>query len=361
MAVSAVVNQTSSTRVSKEKREYIARIAEGMGYTPNLTAQVLSGKSSRTIGIFNVNVSQYSLAVLVAQFLRKAADFQYQLLIDTVFRRTEEEYRTDVMNILRRSPDGVIFLGTPPPSVMEMIKIPNVIIPHYNAFADHEGDLYCDLTAGGYMAGLHLLAHGHQKAVYVCTRIQSPVHDKFNGLQRAWLEAGLPEDHLAVIESLHHKESVEERLLRLIRKEGYTCGLMSNDFVAARTLPFLRKNGIRAPEDFAMIGYDGDAFAYLTDPPLSTISQSYDELVTKALELLLERIDKKQAGDKITRLNQVVKPVFFKGRSCGCACDLPPILGWTRDILFLEERFGDRMVTYDDFIHQHKAGTAITP
>lgn len=73
MAVSAVVNRTNSTRVSQEKRAHIARIAEEMGYMPNLTAQVLSGKSSRMVGILNASVRQYSLAVLVAQFLHNAA------------------------------------------------------------------------------------------------------------------------------------------------------------------------------------------------------------------------------------------------------------------------------------------------
>jgi|GEM_PF-1919903 LacI family transcriptional regulator len=360
MAVSAVVNQTSSTRVSKEKREYIARIAEEMGYAPNLTAQVLSGKSSRTIGIFNVNVSQYSLAVLAAQFLRTASDFKYQLLIDTVFQRTEEEYKTDVLHLLRRSPDGVILLGNPPPEVMKIIKIPNVIIQHYNEAVNHGGDLYCDLAAGGYMAGLHLLAHKHRKAVYVCTHVQSQSHDKFSGLQRAWRETGLPDENLAVVESLRHTEPVEGRLLRLIREENYTCALMSNDFAAASALPFLRRNGVRVPEDFALIGYDANAFAYLTDPPLTTISQSYNEISTRALELLIERIEHKQTGSRIPRLNQSVKPVFFKGGSCGCPCEPPPILGWTRDMLFPEERFNDRTVAYDEFIARHRTDSAGT-
>ncbi len=353
--VSMVLNDSKGgMRVSETKRREILSAAREMGYIPNLTAQVLSGKSSRTIAIFNVHVSQYSLAVLSAQFLRNAARCNYQLLIDTAFQRTDEEYRNDVVNMLRRAPDGAIILGTPPPQVMEIVNIPNVIIQHYNEFSSHGGDLYSDLVAGGYMAGLHLLEHKHQKAVYVCTHIQSRTHDKFNGLLQAWREAGLPEENLSIIESLHHPETVEDRLLRLIREEGYTCGLMSNDFVAARALPFLRRNGIRVPEDFALIGYDATAFAYLTDPPLSTISPSHDEVSSEALELLLERIEKKENGGDIPRCNRVIKPVFFQGGSCGCACEPPPILGWSRDMLFLEERFSDRIVSYDDFIVRHK-------
>lgn len=355
MAVSAVVNRTNSTRVSQEKRAHIARIAEEMGYMPNLTAQVLSGKSSRMVGILNASVRQYSLAVLVAQFLHNAARYKYQMLSDLYSQtRTVEEYREEVLNMLRRSPDGVIILGNPPPEVMEIIKIPNVIIQFQNDSTHRNGDLYYDHAAGGYMAGLHLLAHGHRKVVYVCSHIQNPPHDKFNGLQRAWGEAGLPDNHLQVIEAMHCEGTVEDRLLHLIHKEGYTCALMSNDFVAARALPFLRQNGIRVPEDFALIGYDGDAFAYLTDPPLSTISQVSEEICDRALKLLFERIRNKQIDCKEIRLGQSVKPAFFQGGSCGCACDLPPILGWTRDMLFLKERFSDRMIKYDDFINRHK-------
>ena len=150
MAVSAVVNRTNSTRVSQEKRAHIARIAEEMGYMPNLTAQVLSGKSSRMVGILNASVRQYSLAVLVAQFLHNAARYKYQMLSDLYSQtRTVEEYREEVLNMLRRSPDGVIILGNPPPEVMEIIKIPNVIIQFQNDSTHRNGDLYYDHAAGG--------------------------------------------------------------------------------------------------------------------------------------------------------------------------------------------------------------------
>ena len=346
-------------RVSAARRQAIQSAARELGYIPNLTAQVLSGKASRAIALFNANVNQYSLSVLTAQFLHNATKFNYQLLIDTASQRTEEEYCRDVGNMLRRSPDGAIILGHLPPRVLNLFRIPTVIFQHYNQYYNEyehhdDGDLYPDLVAGGYMAGLHLLSHGHRKAVYVCTRIHSKTHDKFTGLRRAWQEAGLPDENLSVIEAMYIQEPVEVPLLSLIRKKGYTCGLMSNDFVAGRALPFLRQNGIRVPEDFALIGYDGAAFAYLTDPPLSTISQSYDRVSAAALELLLERIENKESGCDIHRQHRFIKPTFFQGGSCGCPCKNPPILGWSRDMLFLEESFSDRIVTYEDFIARHK-------
>lgn len=78
------------------------------------------------------------------------------------------------------------------------------------------------------------------------------------------------------------------------------------------------------------------------------------------MELLLDRIDKKLTGDKIIRLNQLVKPSFFRGGSCGCPCARPPILGWSPDMMFLEESFPGRIVSYDDFVKKHKEGAAVT-
>ena len=334
--VSMVLNGSKgSMRISDSKRLEIESVAYELVYIPNLNAQVLSGKASRAIAIFNANVHQYSLSVLTAQFLRNAVKFNYQLLIDTSFRRNDEEYCRDVSNMLRRSPDGAIILGQLPPQAMELIQIPTVTL-QYDTFGKQDGDLYHDRVAGGYMAGLHLLSHGHRKAVYVCTRIHSPTHDKFTGLRQAWQEAGLPDENVIAIEAMRLSEQVESRLLSLIREKGCTCGLMSNDFVAARAMPFLRRNGIRVPEDFALIGYDGNAFAYLTDQPLSTISQSYDRISDAALELLLERIDKNESRSDISRCHRFVKPAFFQGGSCGCLCELPPVLGWSRDMLIFD-------------------------
>ncbi|MEI3004641.1 MAG: LacI family DNA-binding transcriptional regulator [Victivallales bacterium] len=51
MAVSAVMNKTTSTRVSERKRAVIEQIAREMGYRSNVVARTLRGGQSRMIGI----------------------------------------------------------------------------------------------------------------------------------------------------------------------------------------------------------------------------------------------------------------------------------------------------------------------
>lgn len=50
--VSVVLNNKKYTRVSPERREYIRRIAEEMGYRPNLQAVSLRRRKKATVGVF---------------------------------------------------------------------------------------------------------------------------------------------------------------------------------------------------------------------------------------------------------------------------------------------------------------------
>ena len=50
--VSVVLNNKKYTRVSAERRDHIRRIAEEMGYRPNLQAASLRGRKKATVGVF---------------------------------------------------------------------------------------------------------------------------------------------------------------------------------------------------------------------------------------------------------------------------------------------------------------------
>ncbi len=346
--VSFVLNNAKgSMAISAEKRQRIIDVARELGYIPNLSAQVLSGKPSRTIGLVNVCVIQYSVAIQINHFLNYAPKLGYQLLLDPIPHpmRELEVYRESLRNILSRSVDGLIFLGSPPPEILEMARIPNVIVglPHGRKDADGVFDFTTDLKAGGYLAGKHLLGHEHRKILLLCTNYNS-AYLKLEGLQQAWREAGLPLENVRMIEAFI--EPAEERVLTSIR-EGFTCGLMSNDFIGARLMQFLSLNGIRVPDDFALIGYDGDAFAYLLNPPLTSVASAFEDNARMAFELLISRIERGDAQN-IGRTSRLLKPSLFLGGSCGCPWPPPEKLVRKRDMLFLRENMPEQMIPYDD-------------
>jgi LacI family transcriptional regulator len=79
--------------------------------------------------------------------------------------------------------------------------------------------------------------------------------------------------------------SVELLLASEQRPTAVFCG---NDLLALGFMRGLAKQGIRVPQDMAIVGYDDVDFANVLSPPLTTIRQPKYELGYKAAQLLLE-------------------------------------------------------------------------
>ena len=68
----------------------------------------------------------------------------------------------------------------------------------------------------------------------------------------------------------------------------------SNDNYAALTLGWARARGIRVPEDFQVIGYDGTQSIQLLMPELATVVQPIEGIAKRTAQRLLELIELQQ-------------------------------------------------------------------
>ena len=69
----------------------------------------------------------------------------------------------------------------------------------------------------------------------------------------------------------------------------------SNDNYAALALGWAHTHNIRVPEDFQVIGYDGTQSVRLLLPELATVIQPIEEIARRAVQRLLELIEKQDA------------------------------------------------------------------
>src|SRR6185437_5364546 len=74
----------------------------------------------------------------------------------------------------------------------------------------------------------------------------------------------------------------------LARQPHPTAVFCANDLLALGLMRGLACQGIRVPQDIAVVGYDDVDFANVISPPLTTIRQPKYELGHKAAQLLLE-------------------------------------------------------------------------
>ena len=135
-----------------------------------------------------------------------------------------------------------------------------------------------DHTLGLEMAVHHLQEHGHRRIGLLLPRT-SPTSAH---LRDGWCAAGLPEP-----------VELDERRIREVpaasRRAGFTALIVHSDPQAIAMAQACGEEGLRIPEDLALISYD-DEVAHLADPALTAIRPPKNHVGRLAVELMVSRL-----------------------------------------------------------------------
>ena len=77
----------------------------------------------------------------------------------------------------------------------------------------------------------------------------------------------------------------------------------ANDPMAAGALQVLKERGRRVPVDVAVVGFDDAPMAQFTDPPLTSVHQSAEQMGREMVALLFEQVDDGAAAGACTVLS----------------------------------------------------------
>ncbi|MDP9168516.1 MAG: substrate-binding domain-containing protein, partial [Actinomycetota bacterium] len=152
------------------------------------------------------------------------------------------------------------------------------------------GSVSVDDVAGGRLAASHLCDRGRTCIVYVGGPLGlRQVADRLLGAQSA--VAGHPGATLDVLPtdepSVLAGRAAGEHLCALPAGRRPDAVFCANDLLAIGLLQALTGNGIRVPEDVALIGYDDIDFARSAAVALSSIRQPSAKIGVTAIDLLM--------------------------------------------------------------------------
>jgi LacI family transcriptional regulator len=161
-----------------------------------------------------------------------------------------------------------------------------------------------DDVLGGRLAAEHLVACGHRRIAFVGGRSGLPqVRERHAGVAAAVREAGdavltvLSPEHLTV----DGGREAGAQLLAVPADRRPTAVVCANDLVALGVLQEMVRQGVRVPDDVAIVGYDDIDFAAAAAVPLTSVRKPRQELGRRAAELLLD-----EAGGDGHRHEQLV-------------------------------------------------------
>ena len=96
--------------------------------------------------------------------------------------------------------------------------------------------------------------------------------------------------------------------------EPPTAVVSGNNFMTIGLLRAINERGLSVPDDLALVGFDDFEWADLFHPRLTVIRQPTTELGSRAVELLLSRLEDPSRPVRTERLDAN----FIHRDSCGC-------------------------------------------
>ena len=292
-SVSHVLN--GSAVVSDTLRKRVMEAVEAMGYQPSQLARGLRRDKTNMIGMIIPDITNPFFPAVV----RGAEDVAFSNGYRLILCNTDNDHSKELihLNELRTYlPAGLIVI----PSNFSDLTTQAESYRQAGAGVvcidrlpkNWSGDsVTADNEAGAYNATRHLIQLGHSRLA----TITGPLHltnamERLGGFKRAMKQAKLHLSPEYVQETTFDKQGGHAKtliLLRLIPRP--TAIFAGNDMIALGALQAIREAGLRCPEEISIMGFDDLDLAEITNPSLSSVSQSGYQLGTTAARLLLDR------------------------------------------------------------------------
>lgn len=310
------VLSNSNYPVSDEMRARILKVAQEMGYSPNLAARSLRTDQSSLIGVILDNFSS-TWAPIIIRGLQDV--FHSRGYFSMVVNIPWEIYsQSDVVqNLLGHSVDGFIFVETwHPVGERQGLLNEKPYVTVHRLF--HEPDPFSVIPDDVYNSTLtidHLIQLGHQRIAYIAGHQEYfSSEERLTGYKQSLAKVGLPVEQDLIFRgdwSITSGYQSSQSIFALANRP--TAIAAANDQMAYGAILAAHDHCLRVPEDIAIVGYDNDEIAQVSNPTITTVQMPLFKMGRIAAENLLNRID----GKEHVATEQLIKGELFIRQSSG--------------------------------------------
>jgi DNA-binding LacI/PurR family transcriptional regulator len=306
--VSRVFSQKAT--ISEETRQRVFTAAKELGFWPNAIARSLSINRTNTIGIVVPHVykgffDDFFFPQIMLGMLNSAYRHDYKVIVGGSDGPADE---TNMIKQIMGSnqADGIVVMSSrlDVDTVGELVKqgTPFVLIGHPPSSEENDviwvdvNNLKATSEAIGY-----LIDNGHNRIAFVGGDPNIiTTQEREKAYRDTMVSAGL-EVNPGWIDYGYFSEDggyVSVERMVVLGEHAPTAYFAANDLMAYGILRCLHERGLRVPEDVSVFGTNDDPASSYTNPPLSTIQVPYAEMAEKAVEMLLELIERGSLDQK---------------------------------------------------------------
>jgi LacI family transcriptional regulator, repressor for deo operon, udp, cdd, tsx, nupC, and nupG len=312
--VSRVIQNPSA--VKEKTRIKVLQAIEELNYQPNILARYFRRTETKTILVMVPSIINNVFPQMIAGIDLIASQSGYKVLLGNTYQEPDKAY-SYIDELKQKQVDGMILLTT---------RL------DYQIISDLAND-YPVVLASDYIEGLtaptvaidnissaryaveHLLQLGHRRVGMITGPLDIPLsRDRLKGYRQALLEHDIGVESVLIQEGDHSFESGYNQMNKFLAlNKTPTAIFAANDSMAMGTVKAVKAQGLRVPEDVAVVGFDNIQFSEIFEPALTTIAQPLIEMGKRSMELLLKQIK----GEPLTKKQHVLDTKLIIRDSCG--------------------------------------------
>src|SRR5580658_2473124 len=287
--VSRTINNPSLVDPQTAKRVWKA--IEELRYYPNTQARSLVSGRSRIIGLIVSDITNPFFPELIKGFEDVAIHNGYEILISST-NYDSARMALCVRRMLERKVEGVaIMTSEMDKHLVDQLAHRNVPMVFLDVGPPGEGisNVVVDYAMGVNEAVSHLLSLGHRRIGFICGPLGlKSAQIRRTAFLRSLSQHGIDDADRLLEEADHTVDGGLAAMTRMLEsKRAPTAVLASNDLTAIGMMRAVRRAGLAVPRDISIVGFDDIRLAEFTEPPLTTVRLSRQELAEHAFAALL--------------------------------------------------------------------------
>jgi LacI family transcriptional regulator len=278
--------------VSRVMRERVQVAVEELGYKPDLLAQSLRRRETRSIGFGVGDISNQVFAEIVKGAETTLREAGYALLVtnslgdpdlDATHVRLFEQRRTDglILSLAREDHQPTI-------AAIEAIDTPIVLVDRELPISIPVSRVLSDHATGMHAAVGHLLDLGHRRIGLILGQPIRPTNERRSAFEEAHASRGIQPG--PVISGGFSVDFGVQATRELLDSELLTALIAGGNQLMLGALTVISERNLQIGRDISFLGCDDIAITSLYRPPIAVIRRDNEAIGRAAAELLLCRL-----------------------------------------------------------------------
>lgn len=299
--------------IGKETKKKVFELAEKLHYKKNEFAINFKNQQSFIIGVIIPQIVHHFFSNVISGIINEAEKLGYSVML----YQSNESYESELKGVKtfqKSMIDGLIISLSDNTNNVDHLKdlqehnVPVVMIDKVNHGME-SAKIICDDYKGAYYATEHLISLGKKRIAHITGSLEPyTTKERYKGFESAIRDYNLTfyPNLIKKCNLVSREEGYTTALTLLAEKEIPDAIFCATDPTAIGAIKAIKEQGLRIPEDIAVMGFSDWKMSSIVDPPLSSVSQPDYEMGKKAIELIIREIQLRREKKPVVKYETYV-------------------------------------------------------